>query len=140
MWSGLGLRNGNQSPGGIVIPQTFPGTSNSTAIWKSPCCASGGWTHTTRACTECNNLFAPRSVTPRVSREFVLSFCFDGNLQPWLFTSRVAGRSPKGWPSKSKPVNRLGAEIGRAAWWGRGEISVGAGSFKKEKLEKGDGY
>ena len=40
--SGLGLRNGNQSPGGNVTPQTFPGTSNSTAMWKNPCRASGG--------------------------------------------------------------------------------------------------
>src|SRR3989442_414344 len=93
---------------GIVIPQTFPGTSNSTAIWKTPCRASGRWTHTTRACTECNNLFALRSVTPRVSREFVLSFSFDGNLQPWLLMSRVAVRSQKGCPSKSTPVTLIG--------------------------------
>src|SRR3989441_8326955 len=35
-------------------------------------------------------------------------FCFDGNLQPWLLTSRVAVRSQKGCPSKSTPVTRIG--------------------------------
>src|SRR5437870_13716150 len=35
-------------------------------------------------------------------------FCFDGNLQPWLLTSRVAVRSQKGCPSKSTPVTLIG--------------------------------